>query len=197
MLAEITHQCGNIPEKMTKTKTMLEFVFHLRDMTKSELCKTYPNTFVMPTWKGNQDDMVKDMLAFDAILWRITGEYGKFLKRQLKKGMFVPCDKDDNILEEPISYDGMDSNDYLKLKEYNQAKDRVLFKVFKVVDLKGKGFHSHVSKAIMDDSEIIASFWFSTETSSWGLSRGTTNISSICHYSFELTDRALKEIGLD
>jgi hypothetical protein len=189
-----THQNTSSTEKISNIMTMLDFVFHLRNMTTSELCKTYPNTFVMPTWNGSQDDMVKSMLAVDAILWKMTGEYAKFLYRPLKKGFFVPCDKDDNILEEPISYDGMDSGDSLKLQEYEKAKDQILFKGYKVLDILDNEnpisktiFHPFADRPVVFKLLRASDFW---------ISAGLPNISSISEYKIELTDRALKEIGL-
>jgi hypothetical protein len=67
--------------------------------------------------------------------------YAKFLKQPIKLEMFIPCDEDGNILEEPIEY-----QDYLKIgqqgimhwglnvynqsKKYKKAKEKVLFEGF-------------------------------------------------------------------
>ena len=65
------------------------------------------------------------------------GNYANFLKQPLKKWMFVPCDLDDNILEEPEHFkDWINSYHYFNAsesvthvcKEYKKAKERVLFK---------------------------------------------------------------------
>lgn len=61
-------------------KSMSDFVLMLRNRTLSELVKDFHRNFKMPIWNGNQSEMVKDMLAIDAIQWKLTGEYVKFLK---------------------------------------------------------------------------------------------------------------------
>jgi len=49
--------------------------------------------------------------------------YSKFLKQALKLWMFVPCDEDGNVLEEPICQEYALAN-----QKYQQAKERCLFK---------------------------------------------------------------------
>jgi hypothetical protein len=52
-------------------------------------------------------------------------KYADVLKQPLKLGMFVPCDEDGNVLEEPTPEDILyDDNIY---EQYQQAKERVLF----------------------------------------------------------------------
>jgi hypothetical protein len=51
--------------------------------------------------------------SFDKII-----NYAKFLKQPLELWMFVPCDSEDNVLEEPISH---------QLETYEKAKERCLF----------------------------------------------------------------------
>lgn len=82
---------------MDKLISMTDFVFMLRNRTTSELCKDFPKSFTLPVYNGNKDDMVKKMLGIDAIQWKLTGEYAKFLKQPLTLGMFVTCDEDGNI----------------------------------------------------------------------------------------------------
>ena len=61
--------------------------------------------------------------------------YANFLKQPLKLEMFVPCDEDGNVLEEPskkiylasISYAQLINSD---LVQYQQAKEKVLFEGF-------------------------------------------------------------------
>ena len=75
-----------------------------------------------------QEDVVKDAI------YRLRN-YANFLKRPLELGMFIPCDKDGNVLSEPKrwadyleypdSFDG--NNEWAELYEYQGAKERVLF----------------------------------------------------------------------
>lgn len=66
--------------------------------------------------------------------------YAKFLKRPLKLGMFVPCDEDGDILEEPTDYEQRLPNMMTEYNDevyrYKQAKENVLFEGFKIYDYK-------------------------------------------------------------
>lgn len=70
----------------------------------------------------------------DTAIFKITN-YANFLKHPLKLEMFVPCDEDGNVLEEPskkiylasISYAQLINSD---LVQYQQAKEKVLFEGF-------------------------------------------------------------------
>jgi len=70
--------------------------------------------------------------------------YANFLKQPLELWMFVPCDEDGNVLEEPVHYET-----WLKLHEsegstigfdehlkYQQAKERCLFDGFSEKDAR-------------------------------------------------------------
>ena len=66
---------------------------------------------------------------------RLIKNYAKFLKQPLKLEMFVPCDEEGDILEEPTNYEKRLLN---MMTEYNdevytyyQAKEKVLFEGFK------------------------------------------------------------------
>ena len=76
--------------------------------------------------------------------------YAKFLKQPLNLGMFVPCDDNLNILEEPIFHEPNNENEignYEKLiEEYYEAKEKVLF----------EGFHIEGNKLCYSD------FYFGT-----------------------------------
>ena len=63
-------------------------------------------------------------------------QYAHFLKQPLKLGMFIPCDEEGNVLEDPENtmkqgdghvYYSADDEDF---KKYEQAKERVLFEGF-------------------------------------------------------------------
>ena len=70
---------------------------------------------------------------------RLRDNYDDFLEQPLKLEMFVPCDEEGNILEEPkrwedyLQYpDSFDGNkEWGELYDYQQAKEKVLF-VFKL-----------------------------------------------------------------
>jgi hypothetical protein len=64
-------------------------------------------------------------------------DYANFLKQPLELWMFVPCDSDGNVLDEPKGTDLNDSFfamqvDYNLETKYQQAKERCLFEGFEV-----------------------------------------------------------------
>ena len=64
----------------------------------------------------------------------------KLLNQKLKLEMLIPCDKKGKILEEPVNYSAyevkMSAKDFgfnfIDCEEYEQAKEKVLFKGFKI-----------------------------------------------------------------
>ena len=83
---------------------------------------------------------------------------------------------------------------FIECVNYRQAKDRVLFKGFKVVDIDNG---IRYSKSISDESGILHLFWLDNITQTWTSSSGLTDIESLSKLgALELTETALKEIGL-
>lgn len=80
-----------------------------------------------------------DMLGYGEFIDKVV-KYAKFLKQSLTLGMFVPCDEDGNVLQEPDRWDdyvkapeSFDGNkEWYDLYAYEQAKERVLFDGFEV-----------------------------------------------------------------
>lgn len=110
--------------------------------------------------------------------------YAKFLKRPLKLGMFIPCDEEENILEEPLQYKSYmnldeDMDEMLPLevlhncKKYQEAKERVLFDGFKLQGNKLISKIGEIDLNLMDKLKI-------------------EDITG----SAKLTESALKQIGL-
>jgi hypothetical protein len=126
-------------------------------------------------------------------------DYAKFLKQPLAFGMFVPCDKFDNILEEPKEHfptgnKELEEMAFKQRRKYQQAKNRVLFKGFKVCNYTHGSFYS---KVIIDSTGLIHLFWFDKITETWEVSIGLNNIESLTQFGgLELTETALKEIGI-
>ena len=90
--------------------------------------------------------------------------YSDFLKQPLKLEMFVPCDKDGNVLEDIIG-DGMIHNYSEKVKQYEQAKDKVLFEGFDIYS-NGNLHNAFVtfessSLEIMNVENLITDFQYS------------------------------------
>lgn len=72
------------------------------------------------------------------ILFKIYN-YARLLKQEPKLGDFIACDKEGNILKEPLAWDiylsyrvdSLSANDCVsEIKEYQEAEDRVLFEGF-------------------------------------------------------------------
>lgn len=129
-------------------------------------------------------------------------KYADFLLKENTIGMVVPCDEFGNVLDEPCNYDAYVNElsreeyhyNFIECVNYRQAKDRVLFKGFKVVDIDNG---IRYSKSISDESGILHLFWLDNITQTWTLSSGLTDIESLSKLgALELTETALKEIGL-
>jgi len=88
-----------------------------------------------------QNKILNKYINYDkGCLFEIIIYYANFLKQALELWMFVPCDEDGNVLEEPVHYET-----WLKLHEsegstigfdehlkYQQAKERCLFAGFRI-----------------------------------------------------------------
>lgn len=63
-------------------------------------------------------------------------KYANFLKQSLKLEMFVPCDEEGDILEEPTNYEQRLPNMMTEYNDeiyrYKQAKEKVLFEGFHI-----------------------------------------------------------------
>ena len=73
-----------------------------------------------------------EIMSNDDLQWYYYAieKYAKFLKRPLELGMFIPTDKEGNVLEEnllfPTNMEGS-KQAVEHAKQYQEAKDRVLF----------------------------------------------------------------------
>lgn len=117
-------------------------------------------------------------------------KYANFLKRPLEIWMFVPCDEDGNVLEEPRDWFNwndlmnphtQDKESISDCKQYEKAKERVLFEGFTEVSFFGKIIH------LTHESDEGFNFTL-CET-----------INELVNYFSEniiLTPTAIKEIGL-
>ena len=101
--------------------------------------------------------------------------YANFLKQPLKLEMFVPCDDNGNVLEDIIGH-GMIHNYSEKLKQYEQAKDKVLFDGF---DIYSNG-DLHNAFVTFESSRLEI--------------MNVENLITDFQYSFYLTPNAIKRI---
>lgn len=77
------------------------------------------------------DFVLADMYSIEGMV-----KYANFLKQTLTLGMFVPCDLDGNVLEDPRPLKAFDEiNEYEdRLDEYELAKSKVIFDKFKAIN---------------------------------------------------------------
>ena len=101
--------------------------------------------------------------------------YANFLKQPLKLEMFVPCDDNGNVLEGIIG-NGMIHNYSEKVKQYEQAKDKVLFDGF---DIYSNG-DLHNAFVTFESSRLEI--------------MNVENLITDFQYSFYLTPNAIKRI---
>lgn len=121
--------------------------------------------------------------------------YANFLKQPLKLGMFVPCDKEGNVLEEPNCKDyivensltsiGVTQDLHIKtynkdIKKYQQAKDRVLFEGLKVELVKSG---DQIYYLVKND---LGNIW-----ASWNTSK---TIEDLIPYDLTLTKTVIEQI---
>ena len=128
--------------------------------------------------------------AFDKII-----NYAKFLKQPLKLEMFVPCDEEGDILEEPTNYEKRLLN---MMTEYNdevytyyQAKVKVLFEGFYIK--RGSTDADNMTTYLMHNyfGEIAFKKDWKDE---WEFIEDLESLSNL--NEIELTESAIKQIGL-
>ena len=114
---------------------------------------------------GQQVNSITSQLYYEL---RIIKKYADFLKQPLKLEMFVPCDDNGNVLEDIIG-NGM-------IKQYEQAKDKVLFDGF---DIYSNG-DLHNAFVTFESSRLEI--------------MNVENLITDFQYSFYLTPNAIKRI---
>ncbi len=109
--------------------TMMKFVGWLRGMTPSELCAEFPTKFTPIVYQGDTEKATQDLILRDAQIWHLIKSYWKFLMEKPNLGMFIPCDRDGNVLKEPIKkeYGTILAPYHDDMKEYKEAVDRIWF----------------------------------------------------------------------
>lgn len=143
---------------------------------------------------------LKSMTDFVITQWSIdltktqrerVSNYANFLKQPLKLEIFVPCDEEGDILEEPTDYEKRLLN---MMTEYNdevytyyQAKAKVLF----------EGFEIDKNLYLVYKNEISIGRFISYENGSKFLFRDNfKTIEDLVEFGFKLTENTIKQIGL-
>jgi hypothetical protein len=123
---------------MKNLLSMKEFVLDIENEIKKE-------DYQVVAWQ-------EKITAIDRIF-----NYANSINQPLKKGMFVPCDEDDEILYpeyaggKEVIYDSM-VHDFVmdKVLEYQEAKEKVIF----------KGFEASKEKGVIKITNKIETFYF-------------------------------------
>jgi len=122
--------------------------------------------------------------------------YDSFLIKPLEKWMFIPCDEDGNVLEEPVIYErwlvlkgNYPYSEYanIKCEKFQQAKERCLFEGFEVLNLNER-ISFLIREDMADYSVITYSF---VENKFLG---GKETIESVSCYNLQLTQTAIKQL---
>lgn len=121
----------------------------------------------------------------------LCNNYANFLNQPLKLGMFIPCDENDNVLEEPKrwkdyleypeSFDG--NKEWEELYTYQEAKERVLFDTLFEED-DSYYFRNQHGTGVVEYNPKTKRFYY-----------GLNFIQDLCSYDLTLTQTALKQIG--
>ena len=130
-------------------------------------------------------------------------KYANFLKQPLKLEMFVPCDEDVNVLEEPkIEEEYVDEHTTQIFAQYqydlDKAKEKVLFEEF---NLNQKDF-SKLESIFCLTKECFQITFFTKEKGCFidNLKTNKTyeikTIEDLIEYDLQLTENAVKQIGL-
>lgn len=128
--------------------------------------------------------------------------YAKFLKQPLTLGMFFPCDENNNPLEEPKVME-FDIADYIaeefhynKIKQYQKAKSKGLFKNIELINLLDNAYIFKIDDWEFSFSNTKPHAMILTER------RSICSIEQLANYvndfgiRLELTESAIKQIGL-
>lgn len=128
--------------------------------------------------------------------------YALFMTQPLTLGMFIPCDENGVILKKPHFMDFYLGNEYepheeeYKIcKNYEKAKERVLFEGFLIrdVDIEANGVVDKTIRYVGENALL-----FNSRTSAWIHGDGMVDIEDLTNLKNKptLTESALKQIGL-
>ena len=123
---------------------------------------------------------------------RVRTNFDKFIKQPLKLEMFVPCDEDGDILHEPEDYEQRLPNMMTEYNDeiyrYKQEKEKVLFEGFEFKEYE---------RMICFEKKGIEIFIYNKNYQTFSAPRGRIiTIEDLIIYEFELTESAVKQIGL-
>ena len=111
-------------------------------------------------------------------------EYANFLKKPLTISMFIPCDKNGNILNEVKEFEnsvGSDENYNRALRNYKIAKENVLFKGFSI---KERNCNNSFIKYI--ENGFIAFYYFNEKSQKFEPNTDFKTIEDLIPYNLEI-----------
>ena len=123
---------------------------------------------------------------WDEARWYNSLKYANFLKQPLTLGMFVPCDENGNILEEPLPIHTyrLEVEDYEyddnEVLQYQQAQSKVIFDGFECVEMFKRD-------KVITFKGVINVFYWRYEHQSWKISKGIKTIEDLIRYNLDLT----------
>ena len=131
--------------------------------------------------------------------------YANFLKQPLTLGMFVPCDENGNVLEEPNRICNMNwgvkkLEDWsLNYYEYQQAKERILFEGFEIVKDNYKSIEREFIYIPNTKTQIWRKLTYHSgkvETFFFDYYDEFKTVENLIKYNLTLTESAIKKLGI-
>ena len=131
---------------------------------------------------------------------RVIKNYAQFLKQPLTLGMFVPCDDEGNVLEDPGLHTEFLSSDEEEVYEhelylFEKSEEKVLFKGFRVSD-KTNCVNGNLKILRFEGSNQV---WAETKDSTTEFRFPNLRVKTVEDLDdllLELTESAIKQIGL-
>ena len=117
-------------------------------------------------------------------------KYANFLNQPLKKGMFVPCDEEDNILQEPKKENYTDNTGFvnnayfIETNDYQKAKERVIFDGFELTKEKN-GLIKIEKKTETFYIDLLNNKFYYVDIVHW---KSVYTIEDLINYNLELTE---------
>ena len=109
-------------------------------------------------------------------------DYANFLKQPLKKEMFVPFTKEDELFK---LYHFQNFNNEIEfeqhLKDYEEAQAKVLFKSFSIIE------HTSYTISIQSSCGIFNPFWM-YENKVWQNAKAIKTLEDLVKFNLELSD---------
>lgn len=143
--------------------------------------------FVIQQW---DNDIYTDDFA------ETVNNYARFITKPLSLGMFVPCDEDGEILYpqyvggKEVIYDKYVQDDMMdKVKEYQQAKDKVLFEGFGIEN--EKFFDASFYGVVRNKDTYVF-----VKDKEWEKVNDYNTIEDLVLYKLPLTPNAIKQLKL-